>query len=213
VTMDKDGKLALYLQSMTAGDEGAVGFHSIEVSEVGESAAAPPEKTWTDGPPLYALDLSKQQPFEVDGTNTGMANKTGPGDFPDGWSVKTWNPDYRGKGFADTAKGAAAIGAKPLAGSAILFSPDLDFKGKFVKLRFEYQSSASERLCTVRVREQPKTDTVNANLPPTETWKTFERVYDVSAYKGAIRVEFHNSDKGTELRLRSFQVLETEEKK
>jgi hypothetical protein len=174
---------------------------------------APPPVTWADGQVLYALDLGTQQPFEVDGTTMGMSGKTGPGDFPDGWSVKTWKAEDRAKGFADTTAGGPALGAKPVAGNAILFSPEIDFKNaRFVKLKFEYQSAASEKLCTVRVREMGAMKTDNENLRPAGEWTRFEKVYDVSAFKNAVRVEFHNSDKGTDLRVRNFRLLATEKK-
>ena len=174
---------------------------------------APPPVLWADGQVLYALDLSKQQPFEVDGSTAGMTNKTGAGDFPDGWNVKTWVADHRAKGFADTAAGGPALGAKPVAGNAILFSPEIDFKtARYVKLKFEYRSAASEKLCTVRVREMGAQKTDNENLPPAAEWTRFEKVYDVSAFKSALRVEFHNSDRGTELRVRNFRLLATEKR-
>jgi serine/threonine protein kinase len=167
-------------------------------------------KKWTDGKVVYALDLSQQKPFQVDGGSNGMSNKTGDGDFPAGWSVKTWIADHRAKGFADTTAGGPAIGAKAVAGNAILFSPEIDFTGKWVKVRFEYQSTAAEKLCTVRVREMTSQKTDNTNLPAVAAWTPFEKVYDVAAFKNALRVEFHNSDAGTELRLRNFQVVVTE---
>jgi serine/threonine protein kinase len=171
-----------------------------------------PDKTWTDGKVLYALDLTNQKPFTVDGSTAGMSNKIGDGDFPEGWSVKTWAIENRAKGFADDTAGGPSIGVRSVAGNAILFSPEIAFTGKHVKLRFEYISSATDKLCTVRFREMSSTKTVNDNLLKTDQWIRFERVYDVSAFKQAIRVEFHNSDKGTDLRIRNFQVLETTEK-
>jgi eukaryotic-like serine/threonine-protein kinase len=176
-------------------------------------AVTPPTKQWTDGKVLYALDLSGQKPFEVEGGTAGMGAKTGAGDFPDGWSVKTWVADHRAKGFADDTKGGPSIGAKPVAGNAILFSPEIGVSGKYVKVRFEYQSAASEQKCTVRVREMTQTKTENDNLATAAAWTKFEKVYDVSAFKNALRVEFHNSDKDKELRVRNFQVLTTEHAK
>jgi hypothetical protein len=82
-----------------------------------------------------------------------------------------------------------------------------------VKVRFEYQSAASEQKCTVRVREMTQTKTENDNLATAAAWTKFEKVYDVSAFKNALRVEFHNSDKDKELRVRNFQVLTTEHAK
>jgi hypothetical protein len=168
---------------------------------------------WVEGKSLYALDLAKQKPYQFEGSTSGMTNKTGPGDVPDGWSVKTWIADHRAKGFADDVGGGIAIGMKPVAGNAILFSPEIDFgEAKFVRLAFEYRSNSSERLCTVRFREMNTTKTENANLAPGAGWTKFERVYDVSDFKSAIRIEFHDSDRTGEFRLKSFKLIAVERK-
>jgi eukaryotic-like serine/threonine-protein kinase len=169
-------------------------------------------KTWVNGKVLYTLNLSQQKPFQTEGSTAGMSNKTGAGDFPDGWSVKTWVAEHKGIGFADDSKGGPALGIRPVSGNTILFSPEVSLSGKYVKVQFEYQTTSASTKNTIRAREMTQTKTENDNLAAAADWTKFEKVYDVSAFKNALRIEFHNSDVGSEFRLRNFQLLLVEPK-
>ena len=173
---------------------------------------APPEETVDRV--LYALDLADMKPFRLTMGYDAVKSKTGDGELPLKWTVKTWKPTDEVIGFGE----GNALGTKTVKGNGILFSPDISLDGaERVRVTFEYQSKSDEKRVTMRFRElqdKPMVETTNLSITPAGSWTVIEKVIPTAKMKMA-RVEFHNSDDGpnSDFRIRKFTVSAVEAKK
>ena len=173
---------------------------------------APPEETVDRV--LYALDLADMKPFRLTMGYDAAKSKTGDGELPLKWTVKTWKPTDEVIGFGE----GNALGTKTVKGNGILFSPDISLDGaERVRVTFEYQSKSDEKRVTMRFRElqdKPMVETTNLSITPAGSWTVIEKVIPTAKMKMA-RVEFHNSDDGpnSDFRIRKFTVSAVEAKK
>jgi eukaryotic-like serine/threonine-protein kinase len=178
----------------------------------GTKPTAPPEETMDRV--LYSLDLSDMKPFRLNMGYDAVKSKTGDGELPLKWTVKTWKATDEVIGFGE----ANALGTKTVKGNGILFSPDISLDGaERVRVTFEYQSKSDEKRVTMRFRElqdKPMVETTNVSITPSGTWTVIEKVIPTARMKTA-RVEFHNSDDSpnSDFRIRKFTVSAVEAKK
>ena len=168
--------------------------------------------------PLYALDLSAQQPFTDRGRTGGDWNwqttaKTGAGSLPAGWKGFHWSHEAEGEYFADADGGRPALGMRTLTGkgSAMLLAPPVKLTGP-VPVTVEYRSEpGSGAVFQVRFVQTAPTKEMAADvtdLPPTGgEWKTATFTLDPKAAAEGF-VEFHNHELGAghAIRLRGLSI-------
>jgi serine/threonine protein kinase len=175
---------------------------------------------YVDGASLYKLDgknlkpvktvmTAKPSPTDMTKVISEVVSRSGPGDFPPGWSVQTWTKNYQFEGeFAEPG----SIAVKPISGAGsamIFFTPPFKLPSTYCKIRFEYQSNAATDKVTLRYRPDGAPTTEDHKLTSAPNWTMFETVFDTSKAKAA-RFEFHIQDSSptTKFAIRNVEVLE-----
>ncbi len=211
--MPESGDIQLTFNSRTNATDRFVSIRSVEIVDLGQTR--------------YALDLSRETPFSVQGQIVveepnrkvwTVTQRSGTGQWPAGWTGRSWREMDEVEYFLEKQGETNVLGSRTIVGkgSAMLISPEIHGLSGQCQVELEYQTEGpSPFKPSVRfIPTQPTKDKAFdiSKLESTAgEWKSVQLEGDLRGATAG-RIELHNSDSGPggTLRIRHLKVSAVE---